>query len=400
MVPNTEPHIPKLQGQLDRARKELSVLYDISNAMRTTLELNHILYIILTGVTSHAGLGFNRAVLFLVNKKERYLEPKMALGPDSGEHADRIWTYITESEQKLEDLIAADKLSQIQNTSSLFEAVKNLKIPLDTSDTSLLAMAFHKGIPLVVRPQEMPQYKDAPLLKVFETEEMVVAPLRGKEKVIGLIIADNIFNKKPITNDDVKIFTMLANQAGLAIENSELYEVVLQESKTDSNTQVWNHGYFQHVLSIEIEKSQDPGQPLTLLMIDIDNFKKINDSCGHQNGDVLLRELAKILKNYSREQDYVCRYGGEEFSIILTNTSKQQGYDIAERIREGIAKYTFSKFHLAQDLKITVSIGLATFPDDVPTKEELIAKADQAMYIAKFGGKNQTCVAETEENSQ
>ena len=261
-------------------------------------------------------------------------------------------------------------------------------------------MAFHKGIPLIVRPQEMSQYKDAPLLEVFQTEEMVIAPLRGKEKVIGLIIADNIFNKKLITDDDVKIFTMLANQAGLAIENSELYEVVLQESKTDSITQVWNHGYFQHILSGELEKSQYAEQPLTLLMIDIDNFKKINDSCGHQNGDVLLRELAKILKNYSRDQDYVCRYGGEEFSIILTNTSKQQGYDIAERIREGIAKYTFSKFHLAQDLTITVSIGLATCPDDVPTKEELIAKADQAMYIAKFGGKNQTCVAEIEKTSQ
>ena len=134
-------------------------------------------------------------------------------------------------------------------------------------------------------------------------------------------------------------------------------------------------------------------------MIDIDNFKKINDSCGHQNGDVLLREMAKILKNYSRDQDYVCRYGGEEFSIILTNTSKQQAYDIAERIREGIAQYTFSKFHLAEDIKITVSIGLATFPDHVPTKEELIAKADQAMYIAKFSGKNQTYISETEKIS-
>ena len=388
--------LENIKGQLHQAQKELSVLYDISNAMRTTLELNHIMYIILTGVTSHAGLGFNRAILFLVNRQDRCLEAQMAIGPESGEHADQIWTYIKESDQKLEDLIADDKLPQLQNSSTLYEAIKNLKIPLYTGEGSLLAMAFHKGPPLFLREPELDQYRNAPLLQVFHSKELIIVPLKGKEKIIGLIVADNIFTQKPITGEDVKIFVMLANQAGLAIENSQLYEMVVQKSHTDSITQVWNHGFFQHTLSEEMEKAKSANEKLTLLMIDIDNFKKLNDTYGHQNGDILLRELARLLKKSSRDRDFVCRYGGEEFSIILTQTSKEQGFDIAERMREEIAHHSFPKFHADKDLNIHVSIGLATSPDDAASKEELIAKADKAMYIAKFGGKNQTCIADKE----
>ena len=114
-------HQKYLQEELDRARKELSILYNVSNAMRTTLELNHILYIILTGVTANTGLGFNRAILFLVNKKERCLEGKMVIGPDSEEHAEQIWKYLNETKHNLEDLITADKISQQTTQSKLFK---------------------------------------------------------------------------------------------------------------------------------------------------------------------------------------------------------------------------------------------------------------------------------------
>ena len=92
----------------------------------------------------------------------------------------------------------------------------------------------------------------------------------------------------------------------------------------------------------------------------------------------------------------MCRYGGEEFSVILPQTNKEQGFTIAERIRERVKHYNFQKFSLFSNLSITVSIGLATFPDDSTTKADLIAKADKAMYVAKFGGKNRTCVAEND----
>ncbi len=387
----------RLQEQLARANRELSILYNVSNAMRTTLELNHILYIILTGVTSHTGLGFNRAALFLVNKKERCLECKIAIGPDSAEHADKIWKYIKNANQNLDDLISTDRITESTAQSSLYETLKKLKIPL-VAENNLLASAFYNGSPLHIRKELIDEYLNDPLLKIFKTSELVVMPLKAKDKVNGLIIADNLFTQKPITGDDLKIFMMLANQAGLAIENSQLYELVVHRSHTDSLTNVWNHGFFQHTLSLEVEKSRSHHLSLCLLMIDIDNFKKLNDTWGHQNGDILLLELATILKESSREIDYVCRYGGEEFAIILTQTTKEQGFVIAERIRERIAQHQFPKYPNFKDLRFSVSIGLASFPQDAQIKEELIAKADKAMYIAKFGGKNRTYAMEQEDN--
>src|SRR3989338_8706601 len=136
-------------SELKRVQRELSVIYDVSNAMRTTLDLKHILYIILTGVTSHTGLGFNRAALFLVNKTERYLEPKMAISPESGEEADKIWKYIRESEQDLEDLIAKDRVYSGATSSKLFQTIKDLKIPLDPQDKDLISRAYHQGVPIL-----------------------------------------------------------------------------------------------------------------------------------------------------------------------------------------------------------------------------------------------------------
>lgn len=388
-----------LQKELNRAQKELAILYNVSNAMRTTLELNHILYIILTGVTAHTGLGFNRAILFLVNKKERCLEGKMVIGPDSAEQAEEIWSYIKETKHHLEDLITADAISQKTTQSKLFQAIQELKIPLNTNDGTLLCNAYHKGSPIHIDRHNIAQYENDPLLQVFQTTELIIMPLKAKDKVNGLIIADNFYTQKPITDEDLKIFTMLANQAALAIENSQLYEMVVHKSHTDSLTNLWNHGFFQHALATEIEKAKEEKTSLSLLMIDIDNFKKLNDQYGHQNGDIVLRELATVLKDSARDKDYVCRYGGEEFSIILPQTNKEQAFAIAERIRGEISRHNFQKFSLFKQLVITVSIGLATFPDDTEMKGELIARADKSMYVAKFGGKNRTCAAEKDPTS-
>ena len=385
-----------LKEQLLRAREELAILYDISNAMRTTLELNHILYIILTGVTSHTGLGFNRALLFLVNKKERVLEGKMAIGPESGEDAARIWKHIERENQDLEDLIAAYKTSQTTD-SSLAKHICQLKIPLNVNEGGLLATVYFNGSALHIPKETISQYAHDPLLKVFRTSELVIMPLKAKDKVNGIIIADNLYTQKPITSDDLKIFAMLANQAGLAIENSQLYEMVVHKSHTDSLTSLWNHGYFQDTLIKEIENAKHQNTPLSLAIIDIDDFKKINDTWGHQKGDIILTELAKILKEASREIDYVCRYGGEEFSVILTQTKKEQAFMIAERLREQIAQHNFPMASSNQPIKLTVSIGVATYPKDASVKEDLILKADKAMYTAKFIGKNKTCIPESDD---
>lgn len=385
----------ELKEKLSRAQRELSILYEISNAMRTTLELNRILYIILTGVTSHSGLKFNRAILFLLNNKEQCLEPKMAIGPESGEHAKKIWHYISESNQHLYDLIAEDNIDQNTQQSSLFKSVKHLKIPVNDPDTSLLANAYNSEALLHITQQSIEnKYAHDPFLQAFHTNEVIIVPLRSKNRVNGVIVADNYYTQKPITSEDYKIFTMLATQAGLAIENSRLYEETEYRSQTDPITGLWNHGYFQKQLTTEITDPRKTNHPISLMILDIDNFKKLNDTYGHQNGDLVLKEIAKILKDSSREIDFVCRYGGEEFSIILTQTNKDDGHYIAERLRQRIEEKQFSLLNTAEIINIHVSIGLATYPTDAETKEQLITKADKAMYKAKYNGKNQTCLAD------
>ena len=380
-------------SRIAQANRELNVLYEVSCAMRTTLELNHILYIILTGVTSHTGLGYNRAVLFLVNPVKRVLECKMAIGPESGEHANKVWEYIENSNQDLNDLIQADKVYKTINQASLYKSVKELKFPLDTGSPFLLSQAYDLGKPWHLRPYALSDFKDDPLLKIFHTNELLIMPLKAKNEVNGLIIADNIYTQKPINQDDIKIFTMLANQAGLAIENSHLYEMVVLQSLTDPITGLWNHRFFQEKLAEELQKAAQLKAHLSLIMIDIDDFKKLNDMYGHQHGDLLLKSLAQILTSSSRDIDFVCRYGGEEFAVILGGANLDQGWDIAERLRKRIEDFRFPAPDGQNSIPMTISVGLASYPDDAGQKEDLIAMADKAMYIAKFSGKNKTCFA-------
>ncbi|HBO96632.1 MAG TPA: hypothetical protein DD648_01095, partial [Candidatus Omnitrophica bacterium] len=212
-----------LQAKLGRASRDLAVLYEISNAMRTTLDLDHILYIILTCVTAHTGLGFNRGILFLINQKERCLEPQMAIGPDSGEHAQKIWQYISDVKPHLEDLIKEENVSSNIQRSSLLQSVKTLKISLDHNNPSPLVRAYHEGMPVHITPEKIGQYHNDIFLQRFRANELVIMPLKAKNKVNGLIVADNLFTQKPISEDDLRLFMMLANQAGLAIENASLY---------------------------------------------------------------------------------------------------------------------------------------------------------------------------------
>ncbi len=395
MENTTHTHAEK---KLHQALKELRVLYEVSAAMRTTLELDHILYIILTGVTAHSGLGYNRALLFLLNEKNNLLECKMALGPESGEDANRIWTYIEDSNQKLDDLIKIDKLTQTTSHSSLLKSVRHLKVPVFSSEKSLLKAAFERGTPWHVGSSDMTGFQNDPLLQTIPSPEMVIMPLRIKDKVIGLITADNVFTQQPISDDDLRIFTLLANHAALAIENSRLYEMVVLKSQQDRLTNLWNHGFFQEKLAAEIQQAKKTNANLTLIISDIDNFKPLNDTYGHQRGDLILKQLARIFQFLSRETDMVCRYGGEEFTIILPQTTARQGYDIAERLRQHIERQTFLVPSLSGrpdddaglNIHLTVSVGLATYPDDATDKDSLIAQADKALYMAKFSGKNKT----------
>jgi len=383
--------ITKAKQELERTKNELAILYEVSNTMRTTLKLDEILYIILTGVTAHIGLSFNRAMLFLVNEKDNLIEGKVGIGPETGEEANRIWKQIEQEKMDLDDLVNAYTVSNTAIDSGFNQQVKRLRISLKDQSKGLLALGVLDGMPLHLTKETIQNYNHDPIIQILKTDELVMVPLKAKDKVNGIILADNFVTKKPITKDDIRMLIMLANQAGLAIENSQLFEKTVIRSHSDSLTNLWNHGYFQYLLRSELEKAQATKTPLSLIIMDIDNFKIYNDRLGHQAGDEILKTLALLLKNQSRKMDYVCRYGGEEFSIILPQTEKKETFLIAERLRLDIEKQAFLNAEILPNKEITVSIGLGSFPEDGSSPSELISFADKTLYQAKQKGRNNTC---------
>lgn len=380
----------KLKNEIERTKTELGILYEISNAMRTTLKLDEILYIILTGVTAHAGLGFNRAMLFLVNEKEKLIEGKLGIGPENGEEANIAWTKIEQEKMGLEDLINAFKNSNTVLESGFNRQVRNLKVSLKDKGENPLSLTVLEGMPLHLTGATLHKYRNSPVIQVLESNELVLIPLKAKDRVNGIIIADNFINNDPITKDDIRMLTMLANQAGLAIENSQLFELTAERAHSDYLTSLWNHGYFQYLLQSEIEKAKATKSQLSLITMDIDDFKIYNDTLGHQAGDKILKDLAALLRNQSRKMDQVCRYGGEEFTIILPHTDKKEAYLIAERIRMDIQKYPFLNEEIFPKKMLTVSSGIATFPENGQLPAELITSSDKSLYQAKKLGKNNT----------
>jgi diguanylate cyclase (GGDEF)-like protein len=169
----------------------------------------------------------------------------------------------------------------------------------------------------------------------------------------------------------------------------DLFEKTMLSAVTDGLTGLYNHRYFQDRLDEEVERARRYGMPLSLLMVDVDDFKVYNDANGHIAGDVLLVEISKILLKAVRKVDAVARYGGEEFSVILPSTKKKGALTIAWRICQKVAAAHFPNQIVMPQKNVTVSIGVATFPEDAGEKVMLLDCADKLLYQAKALGKNQ-----------
>tara|TARA_B100000315_G_C14510443_1_gene556690 strand:- start:245 stop:1048 length:804 start_codon:yes stop_codon:yes gene_type:complete len=240
---------------------------------------------------------------------------------------------------------------------------------------------------LHIKENQPTHLKNDPLVKKLNLEEFLICPLWMKGSPKGVVVVDNYITKKEIADDDIKIFDMFIEQAIGAIENSQSFESTLAKAHTDSLTSLWNYGYFQYKLDEELTKAESADLPLSIMMVDVDDFKKFNDTNGHIQGDNALKQLSEVLKENSRKIDILCRYGGEEFSLILPANNKKEALLLGERIRKSVQekKILGSNF--------TVSIGISSFPQDSKDKIELIEKADQALYQAKKEGKNKVILA-------
>ena len=166
------------------------------------------------------------------------------------------------------------------------------------------------------------------------------------------------------------------------------YEETYKLAVTDGLTQLYNHRYFQEQMIINVNNFERYGNIFSLIMIDIDFFKKFNDTYGHQSGDAVLKQVASILKKNLRTSDIACRYGGEEMSVILTNTPKEDAIATANKICIAVRSHTFTLAN-NQKAKVTISVGVSCIAKDGKQPQELIEYADKCLYVAKENGRNQ-----------
>ena len=221
----------------------------------------------------------------------------------------------------------------------------------------------------------------------------IIAPIFLGDSLEGLIAIGSKINDEPMSENDMEIFSIMVNIVSISINNAMMYQQLKTLTYTDEKTKLSNYRYFEIRLSEEISRAKRIGGKLSLLILDIDNFKNYNDTLGHVAGDHLLVQLGKILKSSLRDIDIVSRYGGEEFSIILPDTDSNSCFLLAERIRKNVEKFEFENEKVQPSGDITVSIGGSTFPTDANLPQDLIVKADQAMYQSKKTGRNRVSLA-------
>jgi diguanylate cyclase (GGDEF)-like protein len=218
-------------------------------------------------------------------------------------------------------------------------------------------------------------------------EEMLFLPLVAREKFLGFVFVSEKKDSKKFTNYDISLLQNLVTHISLVLQNIWLYELAI----TDGLTKLYIHRYFITRLEHEIRRAERYNTVFSLLMLDIDYFKQVNDTYGHLVGDEILRILAKILLSSVRDTDIVCRYGGEEFVIILLAADGKWAKKIGERIRDNVEKTEFKV--LDKKIKITVSIGVKEFVKG-DTVENFINKTDKALYLAKLSGRNKVVLYE------
>jgi diguanylate cyclase (GGDEF)-like protein len=215
-------------------------------------------------------------------------------------------------------------------------------------------------------------------------KDYTVLPLSIQNKTIGHLVASGVREK------DSEKFFILAGQFLIGIKRAYLYQEIQELTITDVLTRIFSRRYFLERFREEVERSRKQKYELSFLMVDIDHFKEINDNYGHLVGDAILREVAQTIKENIRQIDFMGRYGGEELSIVLPETDKEQAGLVAERIRQTVEANQMSIYD--ERLGVTISIGISTFPQDSPEAQDLIDRADQALYLAKKSGRNRICL--------
>ena len=325
------------------------LLLTFANKMSHVLDMDELAEYMLTLITK--GLHTKEVSLFLADDNDLDFYPKYTLPPEG-------------------------------NRSSGLQLAK---------DSPLLTWLAKEGIPLSreqinILPQMKSLWqKEKDNLRESQVE--LFFPILNKGNLIGVLALGKKGHNGPYRSEEMDLVMTMTSQAGVVIENAQLYAAAKMRANTDELTGLYNHRYFHERLEEEISRGLRFGSIFSLVFLDLDFFKRYNDTHGHLAGDEILRQVGHSLKNSLRNTDMAFRYGGDEFSVILPATSGPNAYKVAERIRKSVEEGISSK-----DLLMTCSVGVATWPTDGMMRDALIQSADSTLYHAKRWG-SRTCLA-------
>jgi diguanylate cyclase (GGDEF)-like protein len=244
---------------------------------------------------------------------------------------------------------------------------------IGTSGSAVVSRAFERGQAIVVPGERGGR------------SEMAV-PVRAARAVVGALHVSADPRQRVFGNEDLRLLEVLASLASDALGNGLLFEQVQQNALRDGLTGLLTHRAFHERLEAAILEASRYRQPVSVVLVDIDHFKSVNDTHGHPAGDAVLQGVAHVLDRNVRDVDVIARYGGEEFVLLLFQTGYDAALALAERVREDLAEQPFDAG--GKSLHATASFGVAAFPEDATSAQQLMRQADQSLYAAKKSGRN------------
>ncbi|MBI5482984.1 MAG: sensor domain-containing diguanylate cyclase [Deltaproteobacteria bacterium] len=335
-----------LQRLLERRKEELASLIEIGKALTSCLEIHDILETIMKQV-------------------ERLIRPK-------------AWSLL------LVDLKSGDLVFEIA-VSPVGEQLQGYRLERGKGIAGWVAL---HGKPLLI-PDVSKDTRFAVQIDEsmsFTTRSIVCVPMKIKEQVIGVIELINSLEEVDFDEGDIMLVSAIADFAAIALDNARNYERISELVITDDLSGLYNSRHFGTLLENELNRTRRYKEKISLVFLDLDHFKSINDRYGHLVGSRMLAEFGKLIGSHIRSSDKAARYGGDEFAIILPHTGKEQAVVMAENLLE-VMKNTRFMSDDKKVLQLSASFGVATYPDDADSGAELVRAADIAMYKAKEGGR-------------
>jgi len=337
----------RLKNELSLARRELNFYEDINKTLTSSLELNDILTAIM--------------------KRAKEMTKAQA------------WSVLLVDEDTGELVFERAKGKKSR-------AIKKYRLKMGEGIAGWVAQ---EGIPVVVPDVSKDQRFLGKIDQAvrFKTKSLMCLPVKSRDRVIGVLEFVNKTTGDTFTREDLDLLMRLVDQTAIAIERVSLYQKMEELALTDDLTKLFNTRYLNRTIEIEIQRSKRYNTSVSLIFMDIDYFKNINDHYGHLVGSKVLVEIGQILLRNLRAIDIVARYGGDEFVIVLPQTPPLTATQIAERMRKAVEHNIFLKKE-GYSLKMTASFGVASYPENAQSKDDLIRLADEAMYRVKHQTRN------------